>query len=161
MMPLDACPQLKPRWQLQHSRKVLKILTDILAANTLLLSARCQVTARPPSANFNQADIPETRPSWRSRFRALFCCLAPAVNDQYYRSDADPALIRPPQPPTPPPLVGDAVLGPIAGAASLSNIARCLGETMGWSCRCDLHSRRAALTQVSQGICSIDFSEQG
>ena len=74
-----------------------------------------QVAARQAPAGYSPQAISEARPSWRSRFRALFCCLAPAVNDRYYRDDADASHVRPIQPPTPPPFVGDAVLGPIAG----------------------------------------------
>ncbi|KAK9810684.1 hypothetical protein WJX73_010623 [Symbiochloris irregularis] len=73
-----------------------------------------QVTSRQPQTGHSSAPPPEARPSWRSRFRALFCCLAPAVNDHYYRDDADASHARPIQPPTPPPLLGEAVLGPIA-----------------------------------------------
>ena len=76
-----------------------------------------QVNARTPVATFStaQAEKVETRPSWKSRFRALLCCLAAPVNDQYYRSEPENTVIRPPQPPTPPPLSGEAVLGPVAG----------------------------------------------
>ena len=78
---------------------------------------------RTPVATFSTAqaaDKIEQRPSWRSRFRALLCCLAPPVNDNYYRTEPETTVIRPPQPPTPPPLTGEAVLGPLSGAALAS-----------------------------------------
>ena len=50
--------------------------------------------------------------SWRERLRALFCCFAPDASEQYYRSgEGEAAVIRPPQPPTPPAYRGEPVIG--------------------------------------------------
>lgn len=65
-------------------------------------------------SDYSKNDASEPSTSWKDRLRALFCCFAPDANEQYYRSSkAEAAVIRPPQPPTPPAYRGEPVIGPL------------------------------------------------
>ena len=78
---------------------------------------RGQVTQRadkPPAALHysSPAAQQDGQVSWRDRLRALFCCFAPDASEQYYRGgEGEAAVIRPPQPPTPPAYRGEPVIG--------------------------------------------------
>lgn len=55
-----------------------------------------------------------TRNSWRSKFRALLCCLAPAAHDQYFpHREVPPAIIRSGRPVSPPSYTSRVLLGPM------------------------------------------------
>lgn len=87
----------------------------------LLPSSPVQVTQRgaekqPAALHYSSPSDapPEGQASWRERLRALFCCFAPDATEQYYRgSEGEAAVIRPPQPPTPPSYSGEPVIGPL------------------------------------------------
>lgn len=65
-------------------------------------------------SDYSKDDASEQSTSWKDRLRAFFCCFAPDANEQYYRSSkAEAAVIRPPQPPTPPAYRGEPVIGPL------------------------------------------------
>ncbi|CAL8468486.1 g8026 [Coccomyxa elongata] len=68
----------------------------------------------PAALQYSDTDATERTLSWKERLRALLCCFVPDANEQYYRSnEAEAAIIRPPQPPTPPAYRGEPVIGPL------------------------------------------------
>ena len=83
-----------------------------------------QVTQRaekPPAAlHYSSPAAPDGQPSWRDRLRALFCCFVPDASEQYYRGgEGEAAVIRPPQPPTPPAYRGEPVIGSLQVPAGI------------------------------------------
>ena len=82
------------------------------AAICLQVNSRSDKPAVP--SEDSKDDPPDPYTSWKDRLRAFFCCFAPDANEQYYRSSkAEAAVIRPPQPPTPPAYRGEPVIGPL------------------------------------------------
>jgi hypothetical protein len=85
------------------------------------------------------SDAPlEGQVSWRERLRALFCCFAPDASEQYYRgSEGEAAVIRPPQPPTPPSYSGEPVIGPLqAWHTSHASTPACRTAALGHAAGC-------------------------
>jgi hypothetical protein len=93
-----------------------------------------QVNVREDKATaplqYSSGGTPQAQTSWKERLRAFFCCFAPDASEQYYSGgEAEAAVIRPPQPPTPPAYRGEPVIGPL-------HVRHLLGYPMQYSLHC-------------------------
>ena len=106
-------------WRARTSSEQRQISWTLYVSLCLIRNVdRVQVNSRSDkpavASEYSKDDAPEPSTSWRDRLRAFFCCFAPDANEQYYRSSkAEAAVIRPPQPPTPPAYRGEPVIGPL------------------------------------------------
>lgn len=67
-----------------------------------------------PRAKGDLEEVDASRNSWRAKFRALLCCLAPAAHDQYFpHREVPPAIIRSGRPVSPPSYTSRVLLGPM------------------------------------------------